>query len=202
MDIGQEIRRLREEKEWTQTQLAYHADTAPSSISLIESGRREPNVSTLRKLAQALDVELVDLLGEHARKKALALPEPTEEQKAAPLNYATRWIELVNLTAEVGSRTLSRRDASLDEVFAVYEQIFSLVGVGVDSFGLIYAWCDENKRRTFDQAKQKLIEVFDELDELVKKKLQELQGQEYQEKVAVLEDYKAKREALKARAAS
>ena len=72
MDLGQEIRRLREDKDWTQTQLAYHADTAPSSISLIESGRREPHVGTLRKLAQALDVSIVDLLESESSKKAPA----------------------------------------------------------------------------------------------------------------------------------
>lgn len=202
MDIGQEIRRLREEKEWTQTQLAYHADTAPSSISLIESGRREPNVGTLRKLAQALDVELVDLLGESTRKKARALPEPTEEQKAAPFNYATRWIDLVNATSDVGSRVLSRRDASLDEALEVSRQMYALISVGVDNFELIHAWCDEDKRRAFDREKQKFLEVFDKLDELVKEGLQELQGQDYQEKLAILDDYRAKREELKARAVS
>lgn len=202
MDIGQEIKRLREEKDWTQTQLAYHAETAPSSISLIENGQREPNLGTLRRLAQALDVELVDLLGEPTRKKALALPEPTEEQKAAPLNYATRWIDLVNTTSDVGSRVLSRRDASVDEALEVSRQMYALISVGVNTFDLIYAWCDEDKLKAMDQAKGKLAEVFGKLDELVEEKLQELQGQEYRNKVAVLKDHKAKREELKARAVS
>ena len=202
MDIGQEIRRLREEKEWTQTQLAYHADTAPSSISLIESGRREPNVGTLRKLAQALDVELVELLGEPARKKARALPEPTEKQKAAPGNYATDWVDLINLTAEVGNRILSRRDVSLDEVSEISEQTYSLIKVGLHDVPLIYAWCDEEKQKAMDQAKRKLAEVFDKLDELVTEKVQELRGQEYRKKLSVLEEHRAKREELKARAVS
>lgn len=202
MDIGQEIKCLREEKDWTQTQLAYHAETAPSSISLIENGQREPNLGTLRKLAQALDVELVDLVGEPTRKKALALPEPTEEQKAAPLNYATRWIDLVNATSDVGSRVLSRHDASVDEALEVSRQMYALISVGVDTFELIYAWCDEDKQRAFDREKQKFIEVFDKLDELIKEELQELQGHDYQEKLAVLNNYRAKREELEARAVS
>ena len=56
-----EVRRLRKAKGWTQTALAFHAGLAPSVISEIETGKREPRAGTLRKLASALGVEVRDL---------------------------------------------------------------------------------------------------------------------------------------------
>ncbi len=57
----EEVRRLRQERSWTQNQLAFHAGLAPSVISQIENGKRNPSASTLRKLANALGVEVADL---------------------------------------------------------------------------------------------------------------------------------------------
>ena len=56
-----EVKRLRQEREWNQTELAYHAGLAPSVISQIENGKRDPSARTLRKLAAALEVEVGDL---------------------------------------------------------------------------------------------------------------------------------------------
>src|ERR671910_1166792 len=60
-DIGHNIRRLREQKGWNQTELGFHADASPSIISLIENGKRNPSTTTLAKIAGALGVEVVDL---------------------------------------------------------------------------------------------------------------------------------------------
>jgi transcriptional regulator with XRE-family HTH domain len=59
--IGHNIRQLREEKGWNQTELGFHADASPSIISLIENGKRNPSTATLAKIAGALGVEVVDL---------------------------------------------------------------------------------------------------------------------------------------------
>jgi transcriptional regulator with XRE-family HTH domain len=59
--IGHNIRRLREEKGWNQTELGFHADMSPSIVSLIENGKRNPSTATLAKIASALEVEVVDL---------------------------------------------------------------------------------------------------------------------------------------------
>jgi transcriptional regulator with XRE-family HTH domain len=56
-----EVKRLRQAREWNQTELAYHAGLAPSVISQIENGKRDPSARTLRKLAEALNVEVGDL---------------------------------------------------------------------------------------------------------------------------------------------
>jgi transcriptional regulator with XRE-family HTH domain len=79
-NIGHNIRRLRDERGWNQTELGFHADTSPSIISLIENGKRNPSTATLAKIAGALGVEVVDLF-----PKA-QVPLPLEESAAgAPL---------------------------------------------------------------------------------------------------------------------
>lgn len=55
--FGDEIRRAREEKDWTQADLASKAGLSASTVHRIEKGK-EPNGYTRRRLAEALEVPL------------------------------------------------------------------------------------------------------------------------------------------------
>ncbi len=59
--VGQEIRRRREEKGWSQAKLGVLSGTGPSGISQIETGRRNPSAATLQRIAEALSVEVAEL---------------------------------------------------------------------------------------------------------------------------------------------
>jgi transcriptional regulator with XRE-family HTH domain len=61
MQVGREIRRMRERKGWSQTKLAAAADMGVSGISQIETGARNPSAVTLSKIAEALGVGVADL---------------------------------------------------------------------------------------------------------------------------------------------
>jgi transcriptional regulator with XRE-family HTH domain len=61
MDVGREIRRLREARGWSQAKLAAGADMGVSGISQIETGARNPSAVTLSKIAEALNVGVSDL---------------------------------------------------------------------------------------------------------------------------------------------
>jgi transcriptional regulator with XRE-family HTH domain len=61
MTVGQEIRRLRAERRWSQAKLGVLSGTGPSAISQIETGRRNPSAATLQRIAGALEVEVADL---------------------------------------------------------------------------------------------------------------------------------------------
>ncbi|WP_198035307.1 helix-turn-helix domain-containing protein [Streptacidiphilus rugosus] len=52
------IRRRREELNWSQPQLAEAAGTAQSVVSRIESGRLNPTMDMVARLAEAMDSEL------------------------------------------------------------------------------------------------------------------------------------------------
>ncbi|MBA3472109.1 MAG: helix-turn-helix transcriptional regulator [Rubrobacter sp.] len=73
------VRQLRLEKGWNQNELAFHADLAPSVISQVETGKREPSATSLRKLANALGVDVPDLF---ERDNFPKLEEPALAPKA------------------------------------------------------------------------------------------------------------------------
>ncbi len=119
-DVGQEIRRLREAKGWSQPKLAVEAGVAVSGVSQIENGRRNPNSSTLIKLANALEVDIADLFPKAQR------PLPLEERSRAtgPLEVGEAYFvepeegeepDIVTLRLYVW-RELERDDALLQRV--------------------------------------------------------------------------------------
>ena len=55
MAFGKVLRRLRRERGLTQEQLGLEAELERNFISLIELGRNQPTLTTLFKLAKALD---------------------------------------------------------------------------------------------------------------------------------------------------
>jgi transcriptional regulator with XRE-family HTH domain len=82
--VGEEVKRLRQAKGWTQEQLAVYAGSSQPTVNLLEAGKRNPSAATLEKLARALEVEVVDLF-----PKASASSQPSfnglleEEQRRA-----------------------------------------------------------------------------------------------------------------------
>lgn len=62
MSLSKKIKQFRIEKGYTQYDLATRAKISPSHISHIEQGFRNPQLSTLRKIADALNVAVKDLI--------------------------------------------------------------------------------------------------------------------------------------------
>ena len=61
-DIGANIRRARVRRKLTQDDLAQKVHTTRQTISNYETGRSRPDVETLQRLADALGIELTELL--------------------------------------------------------------------------------------------------------------------------------------------
>lgn len=57
-DLGRQIRRLRQEKGWSQRQLARRSGVVQQNLSLYERGLTNPRLETLGRLAAALDAEV------------------------------------------------------------------------------------------------------------------------------------------------
>lgn len=61
--VSLNVRTMRESKGLTQAELARRAKTSRSQVALVESGARAPTVSTLARFAEALGVDVHQLIG-------------------------------------------------------------------------------------------------------------------------------------------
>ncbi len=61
-NLGENLRAVREKQEMTQEQLSERSGVQPGEISRIETGKRDPQISTLLKLARGLGVRPGQLL--------------------------------------------------------------------------------------------------------------------------------------------
>lgn len=59
---GNKVRKFRLVAGMTQKELAEKAGTTENAVSLIESGKRNPRPSTIKKIAEALNVPVEDIL--------------------------------------------------------------------------------------------------------------------------------------------
>lgn len=63
--VMRKVMEKRLQKGWTQTELADRSGVSQSTISQIESGKREyPNVFNIRKIAKALEISIEELMPE------------------------------------------------------------------------------------------------------------------------------------------
>lgn len=58
IEVGKQIRILREQRKFSQTALAEASGISRNTLSLIERGQTSPTVATLKSLAQALSVDI------------------------------------------------------------------------------------------------------------------------------------------------
>jgi len=100
------VKEIRRRKGWSQKDLAEESGVGQDTISGIESGRHEPRPSTLRKLADALDVEVADFFREPAIPLAEAPKEAGLEDEETPGRLIDAEV-LANM-AELWNALLSR----------------------------------------------------------------------------------------------
>jgi transcriptional regulator with XRE-family HTH domain len=63
-NLGRNLRRARVRRELTQEQVAERSGVHATEVSRIEAGKRDPKVSTLERLAAAVEVSPGELLRE------------------------------------------------------------------------------------------------------------------------------------------
>lgn len=60
--VGQRIRALRKQREWTVVKMSEQTGVARSTLTKIETGQMSPTIGLLQRIAGGLDVNLTDLL--------------------------------------------------------------------------------------------------------------------------------------------
>ena len=64
MTIGERIKKARKNKGWSQSELGQVLGVSQQMIAQFENSKRRPKLETLDKIASALDVGVLDLLGD------------------------------------------------------------------------------------------------------------------------------------------
>ena len=127
------LRRMRTEKGLSQARLAARAGLDPSTVNQIERGAREASPATLRKLADALDVGIADLLEEASPKGGRhSSAEPSlfngigEERRESVYGP---WLEFVNRYSERWEQQLETGDFDLGRINEFIDVVGELVPV-------------------------------------------------------------------------
>jgi transcriptional regulator with XRE-family HTH domain len=127
MDVGREIRRLREAKGWSQAKLAGDTGMGVSGISQIETGARNPSAVTLWKIAEALEVQVGDLFPK-AGSSSSGEPSLFNGLEGGLNLKASFWIECLNMHANLYERIIARGDYDLETMWTLEGAVTELWG--------------------------------------------------------------------------
>jgi transcriptional regulator with XRE-family HTH domain len=107
VEIATLVRTAREARGWSQTDLAERSGVSHSGISALEKGKGAPTMTTLRKLADALGVDVSQLIGSEPVRSTLA-QRLADWLEVAPKEKA----ELVFQVAKVAGFRAAMRSAA------------------------------------------------------------------------------------------
>lgn len=103
--LGRRIRHFRTEAGLTLEQLGDITGTAPSQLSMVENGHREPRLSLLEAIATALDVSASDLLATEPPTPRAALEMEMEKAQTSPA-YRELGLPMLRPTRAMSDKTL------------------------------------------------------------------------------------------------
>ena len=118
MNTGELIKNYRKIAGLTQKELGALSDTVERTIQNYETGKRQPRIEQLQKIAPILNVSVLDLLGEpqHTECFWTSYLEDKLRQIGCKLTYneedAAIWIELPEGTLEITEQDLRELDDS------------------------------------------------------------------------------------------
>ena len=87
MNLGRNIKRLRKEKGWSQTQLAEKVGCHLSNITRIETGKYTPALETVAQISKILDVQIDYLVnGTDGDRQEIRIEDQAFSEKIKLLN--------------------------------------------------------------------------------------------------------------------
>ena len=94
-NFNENLKNARERKGMSQKDVAEEIGVAKSTYSLYESGNREPNVQTIKKIADVLNVSADDLLGLNEEPLTIAAHFDGDEYTEEELDEINAFAEFV-----------------------------------------------------------------------------------------------------------
>jgi transcriptional regulator with XRE-family HTH domain len=114
----QELTRIRSERGWSQQRLSEESGVNKATINQIERGRRSPNVETLERLADALDVGVGDFFPK--AQAPLWSDNSPRERRYRPTTREVKTLDLfctkVERRINSGRMTPSETEIALDAI--------------------------------------------------------------------------------------
>jgi len=105
--FGQRLRHLREEKDMSQIDMGKELNIANSTLSLYESGGREPDFVTLKKIAEYFNVTTDYLLARTDDKQKLSADNYLNYLTAEEKEFVLKEKMWIKLAAECAGQGLS-----------------------------------------------------------------------------------------------
>jgi transcriptional regulator with XRE-family HTH domain len=158
------LRRLRTERGLSQAKLAARAELDPSTVNQIERGAREASPATLRKLADALDVGIADLLEETSPKApGRSSPEPSlfnglEDERR--LRYLRGWRAFV---WKLERRWQQEPPKTSREIAPLFEVMTALMDEGVFEFSEATSIAEHTELMLFMEGVKGLNKIADDV---------------------------------------
>ena len=167
MEVGREIRRLREARGWSQAKLAGDTGMGVSGISQIETGARNPSAVTLWKIAGALGVEVGDLFPKAQSPLPFEeAPRRSPEERIAASNSLAEVVEELSITHRSTLEGLA--DAPADDIGGLYLQAgLSHAGAEAVAEHAGYSIDAEGDSVAEREAKRKMCDALDKMDRIV-----------------------------------
>ncbi len=197
MDVGREIRRLREARGWSQAKLAGDTGMGVSGISQIETGARNPSAVTLWKIAGALGGEVGDLFPK--AQSPLPFEEAagrSPEERIEASNSLANAVETLSITYRRALEGLA--GAPAEDIGGLYLQA-SLIHAGAEAVAehAGYSIDAEDASAAERKAKRKMCGALDKMERIADETRQAMTAaeaeQELPEGVASLTRYQRRR---------
>lgn len=128
-NLGTALRLLRNEKGWTQGEVARRAGLSVSMLSHYESGKRKPSLDSLGRLLDALEVELGPFDGVLERVNERPAPRPQRTRRSGRKTSTPETVaQALGLERSADRRIAPIQDRLLEAVHALVELWPSLNG--------------------------------------------------------------------------
>jgi transcriptional regulator with XRE-family HTH domain len=164
----EQLTRLRRLNGLSQRALAKESGVSPATIYELENDRRNPNPSTLRKLARALGVEVAELLGE--AEHPLAKVPPSQEKLFDNGDLEEERRTKLEETKSCVEYAIGRTEYWEKKEYRTVDDAYNLAVFAVEEFSSFFGWLfDHGPARPLWEAMERGVglEIEDEYDALI-----------------------------------
>lgn len=167
------IRQLRNDKGLSQAKLAVAAGMDPATLNRLEQGKGNPNLRTLERVANALDVEVTDLLGKAQRRSSLepSLFNGLEDERRYKMEVLDSFAGHVIKRADYYQQQLER-GRNLE--YKTADGAFTLANLAVDEFASNYTWLFQGPVRDLLMASDFGEDLGEEIEEQLDARMQSM----------------------------